>query len=160
MTHNIYSFEINLYYASFIIKIMKLKLRKLFLPIFFVATIILFVLALYLTGNLQEHLKRMVAGDPTLTITYPKHEQTIQGSEIKVHLKITNFILTPSGINDKGEGHVNYFLDGKYVAVASDTYTFRDVSPGKHRITATLNNNDNSPLAQQVSATIVVNVVS
>jgi hypothetical protein len=78
------------------------------------------------------------------------------------------------GMNASGQGHLHFYIDveppteqGKpaipaegsvWAHVSSNTYTFTNVTPGKHTIYVELVNNDHTPLSPAVVVERTVNV--
>jgi hypothetical protein len=89
-----------------------------------------------------------------------------------LNLKLVDKLGQP---NIAGEGHIHYFLDelppttpgkpattapGTFVATTDTSHTWKNLSPGSHTLSVELVNNDHTPLASPVVATINVNVKS
>jgi hypothetical protein len=98
-------------------------------------------------------------------INYPAPGAKLQGKDLLVTVTVQGFqIVDKLGQKaKKGEGHIHYYLDvdkipttpGKpaitddastYHAVATTSYTWKDVAPGKHKLAVQLVNNDHTPL--------------
>lgn len=117
------------------------------------------------------------APKPTLTITAPTEGATLPAGKVTVSVRVTNFKAVdkegqPSVL---GEGHFHYFLDvaapttagkpavpesGTWGSTANTSYTFENVEAGTHTISVELVNNDHTPLAPPVVATVTVTVAA
>ena len=116
-------------------------------------------------------------GEPFLAISAPKNDETIRAGAVQVTLTIRNFtIANKIGAKAKaGEGHIHYYLDvdeipttpgkeaivegeGRYVATTATSYTWNDVSAGRHQLGAQLIQNDHTPLDPPVTAEVTVTV--
>jgi hypothetical protein len=100
-----------------------------------------------------------MAQETDLTVTSPTDRATIKGTEVTVDFRVANFRLVPSAapveqagqhpeINRPGEGHLHFMLDLQPLVVheKAEPYTFRDLTPGEHRLMVELVSNDHSPL--------------
>lgn len=95
------------------------------------------------------------------------------GSDIMVSVQVANFnVVNKLGqAAVPGEGHLHFFLDavppilqgtpaisapGTYVAIPATSYTWPNVKPGLHIISAELANNDHTPLATPSVASVMI----
>jgi len=139
------------------------SLRFLLTPIL---VALLLGLTLTSTGCLSE---------PDIDIISPT--DSISSTDVEVLVDISNFDLVDKiGQKSKGgEGHIIYYLDvtpptiydetavsepGTYVASASASYTWKNVSPGEHTFSVQLVHSDHTPLDPPSVARITVNVAS
>lgn len=100
-----------------------------------------------------------VAEEPMLEILSPKDLEVIEDNSVVVKLNAKNFnIVLPNSPVKKGEGHFYVWLDSEEKKGPNSEFAFRDVSSGRHSITAELRNSDHSPLSPRVLKTISVNV--
>lgn len=114
---------------------------------------------------------------PTLSITAPADGATIPAGSVTVTVQTTNFdVVNKLGqSNILGEGHIHYYIDvdapttpgqpavtapGTYAESSETSYTWTNVTAGTHTFSTQLVNNDHTPLATPVVATITVNVSS
>ncbi len=125
-----------------------------------------------------ENPAKEPAGDDTGTsieIISPQDGATLTSDNITVTVQVTGFkIVDKQGqANVAGEGHVHFYLDvaapttpdkpaiptsGTWAHVSGTTYTFTNVPPGTHTISAQLVNNDHTPVIPLKVYTITVNV--
>ena len=100
-----------------------------------------------------------ITGEPVLEILSPKDLEVIGGSSVVVKLNARNFnIVLPNSPVKKGEGLFHVWLDSEEKKGPNAEFTFRDVSSGRHSITAELRSSDHTPLSPRVLKTISVNV--
>ncbi len=114
-------------------------------------------------------------GPPGMVILSPRDGAILSAGDITVTAQVANFNLVDKlgQPNTPREGHLHYFLDvtaptapgkpavttpGTYAATASDSYTWKNVSPGMHTLSVELINNDHTPLELPVVATVMINV--
>jgi len=119
---------------------------------------------------------KLGAQAPNVTML-PLDGENIEAGDITVSAMALNFNLVDklSGTNAAGEGHLHYFMDvdapttpnqvavpstGIYFATANTSYTFKNVTPGKHTFSVELVNNDHTPLVPPVVAKVTVNVTA
>lgn len=73
-----------------------------------------------------------------------------------IHITTENFVFSPERINQPataGEGHAHIFVDGyKFSRLYSPWHHLKNLSPGKHTVTITLNANDHSTWSHQGKA--------
>ncbi len=113
------------------------------------------------------------SGMPQITITEPKEGAQIPVGNVTVTVDIKNFDLVNKlgGANAAGEGHIHYYMDaavpktpnkpaltavGTYAPTANKSFTWMNVTPGKHNLSVQLVNNDHTPLIPVVYATVNV----
>ncbi len=114
-------------------------------------------------------------GLPKIVITAPNSGAILPTGAITVSVQTANFNLVDKlgEANASHEGHINYFLDveapttagqpavtaaGTFAATAATSYTWQNVGPGAHILSAELVNNDHTPLSPPVVAKVMVNV--
>src|SRR5450759_4409654 len=101
------------------------------------------------------------SGKPTISIKAPLNGAVVHGSNLTVHVSVSNFTLAPpapvssgakpsssgSAASKPDTGHIQYVLDNqsnfnpKLDATTSQTHTWNHVAPGPHTVTAYLANN-------------------
>ena len=113
---------------------------------------------------------------PSITITSPTGNIVPQIGNVTVSVQVSNFTLVDKlgEANVAGEGHIHYFLDvdapttpgepavtaaGTYAATAATSYTWHNVGGGPHKFSVELVNNDHTPLAPPVVASVSVTVL-
>ncbi len=103
------------------------------------------------------------AGNPSLIVSSPTSKQQVVGNSVMVKLTVNNFNLTDYKTHSKvvsGQGHVHLWLDqtktdpASAVKIFTDSYTFENVKPGSHVLTAELVNNNHSSLVPPVTSKI------
>lgn len=112
---------------------------------------------------------------PSITITAPTNGSTVAAGNVTVTVKVANFSLVDKlgQTNVAGQGHIHYFKDvdapttagkpavtaaGTYAATAATSYTWPNVTAGKHTFSVELINNDHTPLATPVVVKVTVTV--
>jgi hypothetical protein len=117
------------------------------------------------------------AAAPSISITSPANNANIEAGVIPVTVSVSNFnVVDKQGqTNAPGEGHVHFYLDvaapttpdqvavpvgGTWAHVSGTSYTFKNVDPGTHTVSAQLVNNDHTPVIPLAVDTITVNVTS
>jgi len=115
---------------------------------------------------------------PMILITSPQNGAIIPAGSIPVTVQVSNFTIVDrqGQPNVAGEGHIHFYLDVgtvpqtpgqpaipsdknvQWAHVSGSTYTFTNVTPGMHRITVQLVNNDHTPLIPLVYQVAVVTV--
>lgn len=115
------------------------------------------------------------SGMPQITITEPKEGAQIPAGNVTVTVDVKNLDLVNKlgGANAAGEGHIHYYMDaavpktpnkpaltavGTYAPTANTSFTWKNVTPGKHNLSAQLVNNDHTPLIPLVYSEINVTV--
>ena len=110
---------------------------------------------------------------PVLVITAP--QPGVPAGNITISVDVNNFALLDqtAGPNTIGQGHILYYLDasvptyyahsafskaGTYAIGFEKSFTWSNVSPGRHTFAAQLVNNDNTPLPAPVTATVILDV--
>lgn len=113
------------------------------------------------------------SGMPQITIAGPKEGAQMPAGNVTVTVDVKNFDLVNKlgGANAAGEGHIHYYMDaavpktpnkpaltavGTYAPTANTSFTWMNVTPGKHNLSAQLVNNDHTPLIPLVYATVNV----
>lgn len=113
---------------------------------------------------------------PTVSIISPTGGALAPG-DVTVSVRVSNFnVVDKLGMAAvPGEGHVHYFVDvaaptmpgqpavtgpGTYAAVIATSYTWHNVTLGKHTFSVELVNNDHTPLNPPVVATVSVTVAT
>jgi plastocyanin len=114
-------------------------------------------------------------GPPGMVILSPRDNSAVQGDSVTISAQVSNFDLVDKLGQDNSarEGHLHYFIDvdaptgagqsavtaaGTYAATAADSYTWQNVSAGKHTFSVELINNDHTPLNPPVVAKVTVTV--
>ena len=101
------------------------------------------------------------AGQPSIRFVWPNPGQ-VTGHDVYFAVEVTNFTLVdPRGRpNAPNEGHVELFLNGAFQQVpkAYEPGFMVDMPDGDNTVTARLVNNDGTPLAPAVSATVTIHV--
>ena len=90
--------------------------------------------------------------NPTISIVSPSGGSTVQGPTVTVTLSSSNF-------NMPTQGYYFVMLDQRSMTGNGPTFTFTNVAPGAHVITAELHNPDGSELFPDIFQTITINVV-
>ncbi len=143
-------------------------------------SILLILLALVAAGAILAGCTSQPASPavPTVQITSPANGASLPAGSVAVKIQVQNFaIVDKQGqANVPGEGHVHYYLDvspipsdpskpaipadakANWAHVASDSYTFTNVSPGMHTVTVQLANNDHTPVTPLATATVMITV--
>ncbi len=109
---------------------------------------------------------------PAIRITTPADGATVQEAGVQVSIEVTDLnLVTPGGVDTPGEGHVHYYLDvdiptaqgeaavtaaGTYKATPATSVTWDNLSPGTHTLGVQLVNNNHTPLASPVTATVTI----
>ena len=92
---------------------------------------------------------------PILKVVTPSEGQTIYGNKVPILFSVENFQLVDYQINklpQAGQGHIHLWLDDtsptpeSAVKLASDEFTFSDVTYGNHTLRAELVNNNHTSL--------------
>jgi hypothetical protein len=105
----------------------------------------------------------VAAAGPTLTVSAPKEDAAIMGSDVVITFTAMDFKIVPTTVpvseagkhpeaNKLGEGHVHFVLDLQPLVVweHTDPYTFTNVPSGEHQLMVELVNNDHSSLSPRV----------
>ncbi len=113
------------------------------------------------------------AGMPALVIVSPREGAEISGDSVTITTESANFSIVDKigQPNFANEGHLMFYQDveaptiqgpqattrpGTYMAVAGNSYTWQNVTPGTHSFSVQLVNNNNTPLNPPISAKITV----
>lgn len=100
---------------------------------------------------------------PGIKITDPSENAQLPAGGITVMVEVRNFDLVDKlgAANVAGEGHIHYYIDaavpktpgkpaltvaGTYAPTINTTFTWENVAPGKHNLSAQLVNNDHTPI--------------
>jgi hypothetical protein len=113
--------------------------------------------------------------EPIVTLLAPGDGSTLASGDVQIRIFLQNFTTAaPTGQpNDRGEGHVIYYLDvtaplttgtpattspGSYAVSTATSYTWQNVPAGPHIFTVQLVNHDDTPLLPPVAvrANIIV----
>jgi hypothetical protein len=116
-----------------------------------------------------------VGEPPSVSITAPTDGSQVTAGSVTVIASVQNFdIVNKLGQPPvPGEGHIHFYLDVKkipttpdkpaitadaktYHAVATKSYTWTGVKPGKHTFAVQLVNNNHTPLSTPVTAEVTV----
>ncbi len=90
-----------------------------------------------------------------------KDYETIKSSKIIIELKAENFALVPIGSPVKDdEGHFHVWLDSDKKLGPQTTFTFENITSGKHSIVAELVKSDHSSLNPKITKSVIINVES
>ena len=98
---------------------------------FLLSTILIFVLALFLTACQKSSSDHTFSGPPTIKILSPTEGQIVAGNDVTIKFKLKNFVAYEGGT------HMHIFLDDKpYISYEKsvEPYTFTNVHPGAHAI--------------------------
>jgi hypothetical protein len=112
---------------------------------------------------------------PGITIISPNEGSTIPSGNVTVTVNVTNFTLVNmlGAKNVPGEGHLHYYMDvpvpttpgkpaitavGTFTPTYSTTWTWPNITLGKHNFSVQLANNDHTPVIPLVYATVNVTV--
>lgn len=113
--------------------------------------------------------------DATVIVLQPSAEATITSDSVIVRTFVENIDLVDKAGQDNqaGEGHLVFYLDatpptvpgasaltseGTYYISAEKSYTWENVSPGKHSFWVQLVNNDNTSLEPPAAVRVPVTV--
>jgi len=138
------------------------------------SSLLLFVLAFV---TLPVCAVDATSGLAKITIIEPLNGSEIAAGDVTVSVAVENF-----SIVDKlgkpavaGEGHIHYFMDAKaattpgkpaitkpgtYAPTINKSYTWKNVTAGKHNFSVELVNNDHTPLSPPVVAEVSVKAAS
>lgn len=101
---------------------------------------------------------------PSLDVLTPQEGQTIYGNKVPVLLAVENFELkeyATTNTNVAGQGHILLWLDDEKstpdsaIRLATDTFTFSDVTYGQHTLKTELVNNNQTSLVPPVVKTVM-----
>lgn len=108
--------------------------------------------------------------EPSLDLTEPKEGAAIDGANVTVRVKVTDFKLVDKvgETSESGEGHILFVLDApdtndpdsaaKVVETADKELRWTDIAPGEHTFSAYLVNNNGTQLAPKVMEQVKVTV--
>jgi uncharacterized protein DUF4399 len=118
-----------------------------------------------------------VGEPPSVSITMPSDGSEVTAGKVTVVASVANFEVVNKLGQDPvpGEGHIHFYIDVKeipttpnkpaitddaktYHAVATKSFTWDDVKPGKHRFAVQLVNNNHTPLSTAVTDEVTVTV--
>ncbi len=125
----------------------------------------------------QQFLVIPEIGPLQIVIATPRDGAMVGGGDVTITAQTSNFNLVDKlGQTDvQREGHIHYFIDadtpttpgqpavsapGSYAATAATSYTWKNVTAGQHTFSVELVNNDHTPLAPPVVATVTIDVAS
>lgn len=110
----------------------------------------------------------------TVTIVEPQDGSVVEGPDVTVRLAVEGFPIVPSGDMTPNTGHHHLYLDADltpasepvptvenqiiHMGDASDTFTFRNVPSGEHRIIAVVADGAHFPLQPWVVDTVTITV--
>jgi plastocyanin len=135
----------------------------------------LFVLAAFV---LPIGIAQMASNEmPGIKITDPSESAQLPAGNITVMVEVRNFDLVDKlgAANVAGEGHVHYYIDaavpktpgkpaltaiGTYAPTINTSFTWANVAPGKHNLSAELVNNDHTPLIPLVYSQVNITVTN
>lgn len=140
---------------------------KLMLPIVVLAVLVLPACTAQMENNSM----------PQITITSPKDGDSLPAGNVTVMVNVTNFDLVNKlgKSNVPGEGHIHFYLDvpiprtagkpavtavGTFAPTSNTTFVWKNVTPGKHNLSAQLANNDHTPLIPLAYSTVNVTVAA
>ena len=113
------------------------------------------------------------ARGPTVTIVTPKAGARIHGRTVRVSVRVRNFKVVEKQFQRPvaREGHVHFYLDVRnlptthvypspvhYHSISGTSYTWTNVSPGRHIVAVQLVGNDHVPLRAQVKDRVAIAV--
>ena len=99
--------------------------------------------------------------EDTWKITAPADGAKIKESEVTVTVDPGQMKIVAPGKVVAGEGHWHFLVDGKEVGkAAANSYTFKDLSPGKHVLEVALHQGDHTPYPNDKGRKVTVNVGS
>lgn len=91
---------------------------------------------------------------PEITFTTPTEGATVSGPDVTLTFAVSNFeVVGPpdDGKNVAGKGHLHGYVDGgDYIPIASNGYTAKGLSSGKHTFKLDLRNNDHTAYSPAV----------
>ncbi len=101
---------------------------------------------------------------PAITFTTPTEGATVSGPDVTLTFSVSNFqVVGPpeDGKNVDGKGHFHGYVDGgDYIPIASNSYTAKGLTSGKHTFKLDLRNNDHSAYSPAVMKEITFTVGS
>jgi glucose/arabinose dehydrogenase len=114
-------------------------------------------------------------GAPAITIITPQENAILLPGNVIVSVQVQNFNLVDKlgQANVPGEGHIHYFVDvappttpgqiavtapGTYVPTSGTSYTWTNISAGRHNFSVELVNNDHTPLSPPVIQMVNVTI--
>lgn len=112
-----------------------------------------------------------MGGLPSVTITSPTEGATVPEGNVTVTVDVKNFkLVNKLGQMDvAGEGHLHYFIDAPvpaspgmnmFVPTPETSWTWQNVTPGRHNFSVQLANNNHSNVIPLVYATVNVTVTA
>jgi hypothetical protein len=112
---------------------------------------------------------------PSITLLEPTRRQTVAAGAVTVSASVTGFRLVDQRVRppfpppEAGQGHVHFYLDtvnlptthsppatGSYRSISGTSYTWPDVSPGRHSFAVQLVGKDHVPLRNPVKDRITL----
>lgn len=99
--------------------------------------------------EIHEHKTMEIpAGQPIPSVDLIVHPDALRGWNLEV--EVSNFQFAPEKINQKSnpkEGHAHLYIDGKKLTRLYGSWYYLDsLTPGKHKISVTLNSNGHEEL--------------
>lgn len=101
-----------------------------------------------MSSGMMQKLYNTPDGSPAPTLDFVLTKDAVGGYDI--HAVTTNFTFTPELINTAPEpdaGHIHLYIDGTLTIMLGPWYHINSLSPGKHVIMMSLNENDHSELS-------------
>jgi hypothetical protein len=111
--------------------------------------------------NHEHSMVEVPADQPLPRVNLIAHPDAQQGWNLET--QVTNFRFAPEKVNQAGaltEGHAHLYIDAvKVTRLYGNWYYLKELPPGSHQITVSLNTNQHETLAhngQPIQATVVV----
>ena len=96
--------------------------------------------------------------EPAINIISPKNGEVIKDSRLAVRLNISDFnLVTPDNYPQKGQGHVQVWVDDMEFRGSKTEFVFENESNGVHTIKAELMLSNNTVLPYSKTINVVVN---
>jgi LPXTG-motif cell wall-anchored protein len=94
----------------------------------------------------------------TWKITAPADGASTKASEVTVTVDPGQMKIVPPGAVVAGQGHWHFMVDGKEVGKgAANSFTYKDLTPGKHVLEVALHQGDHSPYPGDTGRKVTVN---
>jgi LPXTG-motif cell wall-anchored protein len=101
----------------------------------------------------------MAAPQDTWKIVSPADGATVTGPDVTITVTPGDVKVVKPGPVVAGEGHWHFLVDGKDAGKGpTNTFTYKDLTPGKHLLRVTLQQGDHSPFPGDTGREITVNV--
>ena len=95
---------------------------------------------------------------PAINIISPKNGEVIKDSRFAVRLDVSDFkLVTPDNYQQKGQGHVQVWVDDMEFRGSKTEFVFENESNGMHTIKAELMLSNNTVLPYSKTINVVVN---